>query len=67
MSASNSMAATFELGFKKAMVGTVQTVSLFLCTIGFRKQSSHLVGPPFLAMKVFHYLDKWLFAKNTDY
>ena len=45
----NSMAAS-ELGFKKAMVGTVQTVSLFLCTIGFRKQSSHLLGPPFLAM-----------------
>ena len=40
MSASNSMAATFELGFKKAMVGTVQTVSLFLCTIGFRRQST---------------------------
>ena len=41
------------LGFRKALVGTLWAVSLLLYTIGLRKQSSHLVRPPFLALKVF--------------
>ena len=32
-----------------------------------RKQSSHLVGPSFLALKVFHSPDRWLLAKSADY
>ena len=41
------------LGFKNALVGTKWAVSLLLCVIRLRKQSSHLVGLPFLALKVF--------------
>ena len=36
---------------ERALVGTGWAV--LLCIIGFRKQSSHLVGSPFLALKFF--------------
>ena len=40
-------------GFRKTLVGTRWAVSLLLCTSRLRKQSSHLVGSPFLAVKLF--------------
>ena len=46
-----SMAA-FGLGLEKLLVGAGWAISL-LCTNGPRKQSSRLVGPPFLAVKRF--------------
>ena len=46
-----SMAA-FGLGLEKLLVGAGWAISL-LCTNGPRKQSSRLVGPPFLAVKHF--------------
>ena len=47
-----SMAA-FGLGLEKLLVGAGWAISLLLCTNGPRKQSSRLVGPPFLAVKRF--------------
>ena len=41
------------LGLEKLLVGAGWAVSLLLCTNGLRKQSSRLVGPPFLAVKRF--------------
>ena len=57
------------LSYKKALVGTVWAVSLILCMTGhgLRKPFSHLVGPPFLALKVFHSLDGQMLAKGADY
>ena len=46
-----SMAAS-GLGLEKLLVGAGWAISL-LCTNGLRKQSSRLVGPPFLAVKRF--------------
>jgi len=40
-------------GFSKALAGTMWIISLLLWRIGLRKQSSHLVGTLFLALKVF--------------
>jgi len=42
------------LSFRKPLVGTGWFVSLLLCMIEVRKQSSHLAGPSFLAWKVSH-------------
>ena len=43
----NSMAMSIVwVSFRKVMVGTGTSISL-LCTNGLRKQSCHLVGPPF--------------------
>ena len=47
-----SMAAS-GLGLEKLLVGAGWAISLLLCTNGLRKQSSRLVGPPFLAVKHF--------------
>ena len=47
-----SMAA-FGLGLEKLLVRAGWAISLLLCTNGPRKQSSRLVGPPFLAVKRF--------------
>ena len=52
----NSMAVS-RFRFRKALFGTGQAVSL-PCANGLKKQSSHLVGPPF--SKVFHGLHWWL-------
>ena len=46
------------LGIRKALVGTGWVVSLLLCMTGLKKQSSHLVQPPFLALRVFHSLGR---------
>jgi len=40
-------------------------VSLLLCTIELREQTSHLTFPPFLALKVFQSLGRQLFAVQT--
>ena len=48
----NSMAMS-GLGFRKALILALGEQCLLPCTIGLRKQSSHLVRPPFLALKVF--------------
>lgn len=45
--------AVSGLNFRKALVDTWWTVSPLLCTSMFRTQSSHLVRPPFPALKVF--------------
>jgi len=50
------------LSFRKPLVDTGWFVSLLLCMIEVRKQSSHLVGPSFLAWKVFH---RQLLAKTS--
>jgi len=50
--------AVFGLSFRKALVSTGWVVSLLLCMTGLKKQSSHLVQPPFLALKVFHRLGR---------
>ena len=47
-----SMAA-FGLSLEKPLVGAGWAISLLLCTNGPRKQSSRLVGPPFLTVKRF--------------
>ena len=44
--------AAFGLGLEKLLVGAGWAISL-LCTNGPRKQSSRLLGPPFLAVKHF--------------
>ena len=59
----NSMTAGV-IGFKKALVGTARAISFLLCMIGLSKQSSYLVQPPFLALKVFHH--QWL-AESVGY
>ena len=41
------------LGLEKLLVGDGWSISLLLCTTGLRKQSSCLVGPPFLPVKRF--------------
>ena len=51
------------LGFRKALVDTGWVVSL-LCTVGLRKQSSRLVGPPFLLLKGFFFCSGQLLAKS---
>ena len=38
---------------RKTLVGTGWTIFHPLCTNRLRKQFSHLVGPPFVAVKVF--------------
>ena len=43
--------AASELGLEKVLVGAGWAISL-LCTNWLRKQSSRLVGPPFLAGEV---------------
>jgi len=63
LKAANSM-ATSGIGFKKALVGMVSAISLLLCTIGLRKQSSCLVGLPFLILKVLRNLDRWLLRSH---
>ena len=62
----NSMAVS-GLGFKKALAGTGWAVFLLLCRIGLRKQTSNLVGLPFLALKIFHSLDGLLLSDSTDH
>ena len=47
-----SMAAS-GLGLEKVLAGAGWAISLLLCTNGLRKQSSRLVGFPFLAVKRF--------------
>ena len=47
-----SMAAS-GLGLEKLLVGAGWAISLLLCTNRPRKQSSRLVGPPFLTVKLF--------------
>ena len=47
-----NMAAS-GLGLEKPLVGAGWAISLLLCKNGRRKQSSRLVGPPFLAVKRF--------------
>ena len=47
-----SMAAS-GLGLDKLLLGAGWAFSLLLCTKGPRKQSSCLVGPPFLTVKLF--------------
>ena len=54
-------------GFKEALVDSFWTVSLLLCTIRLRKQSICLVVPPFLALKVFHSLNRQWLTESTDY
>jgi len=49
------------LGYSCHWVGN--SLPLPLCTSG---QSSHLVGPPFLALKVFHSLDRQLLADSIE-
>jgi len=46
------------LGFRKALVDTGWVISL-LCTVGLRKQSSHLIRPPFVELRS---LDRQLLA-----
>jgi len=62
----NNMAVS-GLGFRKALVDAGWAVSLHLCTTELREQTSHLIVPPFLALKVFQSLGRQLFAANTDY
>ena len=45
--------AASGLGLEKHWVGAGCAISLLLCTNGPRKQSSRLVGPPFLSGKRF--------------
>ena len=45
--------AASGLGLEKLLVGAGWAISLLLCTNGPRKQSSRLVGPPFLIVKLF--------------
>ena len=60
--------AVSGLSFKNTLVGTGWTISCILCKNGLRKQSSQLVGSPFLAVKVFFpSLDKLFPAKSRDY
>lgn len=54
-----------SFGFRKALVGSGWADSLFLYTNRLREQASHFVGPPFLALMVFHHLDRWLLAVGT--
>ena len=62
----NSM-AVFGLSFRSTLVGTGWATSLLLCISGLRKQSSHLVGPLFLVVKLFPCLDKRLLAESHNY
>ena len=50
--AANSMAVS-GLSFENTLVGTGWAVSVLFFTNGLRKQFSHLVGSPFLAVKLF--------------
>jgi len=59
--------AVSELSYRKALVGLGWVISLLLCTIGVRKQSSHLVGPALLLLKAFRILDGQLLADSADY
>ena len=52
-----SMAAS-GLGLENLLVGAGWAISLLLCTHGLRKESTCLVGPPFLAVKSFLGLDE---------
>ena len=52
MGATEGMAAS-GLGCQKALVGTGWAISLILRTNRLRKQSSNLVGPPFLTVTLF--------------
>ena len=45
--------AVFGLSLEEPLVGAQRATSVLLCTNGLRKQSSRLVGPPFLAVKHF--------------
>ena len=45
--------AVFGLSLEGPLVGAQRATSVLLCTNGLRKQSSRLVGPPFLAVKHF--------------
>ena len=45
--------AVFGLSLEEPLVGAQRATSVLLCTNGPRKQSSRLVGPPFLAVKHF--------------
>ena len=59
----NSMAMSGP-SFRSTLVGTGWAFSLVLCTGGPRKHSSHLVGPPFLAVKVIPSLEERLLAES---
>jgi len=50
---SANIMAVSGLSFENTLVGTRWAVSVLLCTNGLRKQSSHLLGPPFPAVKLF--------------
>ena len=45
--------AVFGLSLEEPLVGAQRATSVLLCTNGLKKQSSSLVGPPFLAVKHF--------------
>ena len=55
------------LSFRKTLVGTGWAISPLLCTNRLRKQPSWLVGPCFLAVKLFPSLDEQLTAKSSEY
>ena len=55
--------AVSGIGYGKPRVCTGCTFSLILHINGLRKQSSYLVGPPYLAWKVVHSLDRQLLAE----
>ena len=64
----NSMAMS-GLRFRRPWFGTGwhgSFLSYAQLGLEFRKQSSHLVGPPIQALTIFHSLDWWLLAKSID-
>ena len=54
------------VGFGKTLIGTGWAIFLLLCTTGLRKQSSGLVGLPFLTIKLFLSLHGWSLAKSCN-
>ena len=59
--------AVFGLSLEEPLVGAQRATSALLCTNGLRKQSSRLVGPPFLAVKHFLSLVERWSAESRDY
>jgi len=62
----NSMAVSGP-SFGNILVGTGWTNSLVLCINELRKQSSHLIRSPFLAMKNFPVWMNGCWPKSHDY
>ena len=55
------------LSFRNTFIGTGQAASVLLRANGLRKRSFHLVGPPFMAGKIFPHLHELLPAKRYEY